>query len=192
MANTCMRSPLPRCPWCGRILPSIMQSNSLSPAHIHSLLHPSIQSLMHQIFIDYLLYARYAWKSLSRVQLFATAWNSPGQNTGVGLPCPPPGNLPNPGIEPRSPTLQADSLPSEPPGRPNGFFPTQGSNPGLPHCQWIPCHLSHQSLRQEYWSGLPCPSLGDLPDPGIRPTSPALVDGFFATELPGMPFFKLK
>ena len=27
-----------------------------------------------------------------------------------GLPCPPPGNLPNPGIEPRSPTLQADSL----------------------------------------------------------------------------------
>ena len=31
-----------------------------------------------------------------------------------GLPCPPPGNLPNQGIEPRSPTLQADSLPSEP------------------------------------------------------------------------------
>ena len=117
MANTCMRSPLPRCPWCGRILPSIMQSNSLSPAHIHSLLHPSIHSLMHQIFIDYLLYARYAWKSLSRVQLFATAWNSPGQNTGVGLPCPPPGNLPNPGIEPRSPILQRDSLQSESPGK---------------------------------------------------------------------------
>ena len=34
-----------------------------------------------------------------------------------GLPCPPPGDLPNPGIEPRSPTLQADSLPSEPPGK---------------------------------------------------------------------------
>ena len=32
-----------------------------------------------------------------------------------GLPCPSPGDLPNPGIEPRSPTLQADSLPSEPP-----------------------------------------------------------------------------
>jgi len=28
--------------------------------------------------------------------------------------------------------------------------------------------------RQEYWSGLPFPSLGDLPDPGIKPTSPAL------------------
>ena len=35
-----------------------------------------------------------------------------------GLPCPPPGDLPNPGIKPRSPTLQADSLPSESPGRP--------------------------------------------------------------------------
>ena len=35
-----------------------------------------------------------------------------------GLPCPPPGDLPNPGIKPRSPTLQGDSLPSEPPGKP--------------------------------------------------------------------------
>ena len=35
-----------------------------------------------------------------------------------GLPCPPPGDLPNPGIEPMSPTLQVDSLPAEPPGKP--------------------------------------------------------------------------
>ena len=35
-----------------------------------------------------------------------------------GLPCPPPGDLPNPGIKPRSPTLQADSLPAEPQGKP--------------------------------------------------------------------------
>ena len=34
-----------------------------------------------------------------------------------GLSCPPPGDLPDPGIEPRSPALQADSLPSEPPGK---------------------------------------------------------------------------
>ena len=34
-----------------------------------------------------------------------------------GLPFPSPGGLPNPGIEPESPTLQADSLPSEPPGK---------------------------------------------------------------------------
>ena len=35
-----------------------------------------------------------------------------------GLPCHSPGDLPNPGIEPESPTLQVDSLPSEPPGKP--------------------------------------------------------------------------
>ena len=34
-----------------------------------------------------------------------------------GLPFPSPGDLPNPGIEPRSPTLQADALPSKPPGK---------------------------------------------------------------------------
>ena len=41
-------------------------------------------------------------------------WDSPGKNTGAGLSCPPPENLPDPGIEPMSPALQADSLPSEP------------------------------------------------------------------------------
>ena len=38
--------------------------------------------------------------------------------------------------------------------------------------------------RQEYWSGLPFLSLGDLPDPGIEPVSPALTDRFFTTEPP--------
>jgi len=36
--------------------------------------------------------------------------------------------------------------------------------------------------RQEYWSGLPCPSTGDLPHPGIEPTSPALAGDFFTTK----------
>ena len=39
-----------------------------------------------------------------------------------GLPFPSPGDLPDPGIEPRSPTLQADALTSEPPGKPLEFF----------------------------------------------------------------------
>ena len=39
-----------------------------------------------------------------------------------GLPCPPPWNLPNPGIEPRSPALQTESLPSEPQGKPEGSY----------------------------------------------------------------------
>ena len=41
--------------------------------------------------------------------------------------------------------------------------------------------------RQEYWSELPFPSPGDLPDPGIESTSPALADRFFTTEPPGKP-----
>ena len=40
---------------------------------------------------------------------------------------------------------------------------------------------------QEYWSGLPFPSPGDLPNPGIEPMSPAVADRFFTTEPPGKP-----
>ena len=68
-------------------------------------------------------------KSLSPVRLFVTPWtvayqapSSMGfsrQGYWSGLPFPSPGDLPNQGIEPGSPTLQADALPSEPPGKPN-------------------------------------------------------------------------
>ena len=78
-------------------------------------------------------------KSLSRVRPFATPWTiahqappSMGfsrQEYWSGLPFPSPGNLPNPGIELRSPALQADALTSKPPGKPVEFF------------------------RPEYWSG---------------------------------------
>ena len=63
--------------------------------------------------------------------------------------------LPDPGIEPRSLTLQADSLPAVPQGKPKNtglgslsllqqVFPTQGLNPDLPHCRQILYQLSHQ------------------------------------------------
>ena len=51
--------------------------------------------------------------------------------------------------------------------------------------------LSVGFSRQEYWSGLPCPPPGDLPDPGIKPTSPAfpaLTSRFFTTEPPRKPY----
>ena len=47
--------------------------------------------------------------------------------------------------------------------------------------------LSMGFPRQEYWSGLPFPSPGDLSDPGIEPVSPALAGGFFTAEPPGKP-----
>ena len=66
-------------------------------------------------------------KSFSRVRLFVTPWTvayqAPQsvefsrQEYWSGLPFPSPGDLPNPGIEPRSPALHADALPSERPGK---------------------------------------------------------------------------
>ena len=52
------------------------------------------------------------------VQWYLTLWSSPGQNTGVGNLSLLQGNPPNPRIEPRIPTLQADSLSAEPQGKP--------------------------------------------------------------------------
>ena len=111
-----------------------------------------------------------------------------------------------------------------------GIFPTQGSNPGLPHCRRILYQLSHQGSptpslssfltklklsfcavfchsvvsdsatpwttahqaplsmgfsRQEYWSGMPCPPPGDVPNPGIEPGSPALQADSLLSEPPG-------
>ena len=52
--------------------------------------------------------------------------------------------------------------------------------------------LPMEFSRQEYWSGLPFPSLGDLPDPGIEPRSPALQEDPLQTEPPGKPYASLK
>ena len=55
-----------------------------------------------------------------------------------------------------------------------------------PHGLW-PARLPYPwgFSREEYWSGLPFPSSGDLPRPGIKPASPALAGRFFTTEPPG-------
>ena len=56
-------------------------------------------------------------------------------------------------------------------------------------CNPVYCQapLSMGFSRQEYWSGLPLHSPGDLPNPGIKPASPALAGRFFTTEPPGKP-----
>ena len=71
-----------------------------------------------------------------------------------GLPCPPPVDLPNPGIKPKSPSLQVDSLPAEPPGKPKntgvgspspGNLPNSGIEPGSPlHYRGICYQLTYQ------------------------------------------------
>ena len=72
--------------------------------------------------------------SVAHVQILVTPWTvayqaPPSmefsrQEYWSGLPFPSPGDLPNPGIEPRSPALQAEALPSEPPGKPQWSFRT--------------------------------------------------------------------
>ena len=82
------------------------------------------------------LFVLFLWKVkvklLSRVWLFATPWTAASQASPSmgfsrqeywsGLPFHSPGDLPDSGIEPGSPTLQADILPPKPPGKPPLFF----------------------------------------------------------------------
>ena len=97
-------------------------------------------------------------------------WGFSRQEYWSELPCPLPGDRPNPGIEPRSPTLQVDYLLSEPPGKPKntgvgslsllqGIFPTQRSNQGLLHCRWI---LSAELPEKPFLIVLVCISWPDL------------------------------
>ena len=57
---------------------------------------------------------------------------------------------------------------------------------------WTVAHQASLSMRfprQEYWSGLPSPSSGDLPNQGVKPMSPELAGGFFTTESSGSPIY---
>ena len=110
--------------------------------------------------VFYFVGSSWKWKSLSCVRLFATPWTIQSMKFSrpeywSGQPFPSPGDLPNPGIEARSPALRVDSLPAEPQGKPKitgvgslsllqGIFPTQGLNRGLLHCRWILYQRSYQ------------------------------------------------
>ena len=100
------------------------------------------------------------WKLLSRVQLcdpmdLIRSMEFSKPEYWSGYPFPSPGDLPSPGIEPRSPTLQADSSPAEPQGKPKNtgvgslsllqlIFPPQESNWDLLHCRWILYQLNYE------------------------------------------------
>ena len=69
------------------------------------------------------------------------------------------------------------------------------SHAGLFVTSWTVAYkapLSTEFSRQEYWSGLPFPSPGDLPDPGIEPRSPSLQADTLLSEPPGKPLGYLK
>ena len=106
-------------------------------------------------------------------------WNSQVQNTGVGRLSLLQEIFPTQGSGLRSPALQADSLPAEPPGK---YKNTRVAEVKVEVAQLCPTlcdpmnYQAPQSMgfsRQKYWTGLPFPSPGDLPQPGIKPGPPA-------------------
>ena len=119
------------------------------------------------------------------------------QEFWTGFSRPPPGDLPIPGVVPRSPAFQADSLPSElseipkNPGvgslsRLKRIFLTQKLNQDLLHCRQVLYHLSYQRLpRILEWVASPI-SWGSS-----SPGSPALHADSLPAELPGKPMWSL-
>ena len=106
-------------------LPSFLVLGAVSITHLHFWkLDPSGSGTNS----SHRLWSLVPVKLLSRVQLFVTPWTAAyqappsmefsRQEYWSGLPFPSPGDLPDPGITPRSPTLQAGALPSELPGKP--------------------------------------------------------------------------
>ena len=143
------------------------------------LIHRDISDLAkywQNITVTHIFFSTFiVWKLLSHVQLC-----NPMDYTLHGIlqarilkwvAFPSPGNLPKPRIEPRSPTLQADSLPTEPPGKPKStgvgslallcrIFPTNELNWGLLHCRQILYQLSYQGSPHN--ASLSCIRVGSL------------------------------
>ena len=134
---------------------------------------------MRCLLSSYLTFWKWKWKwsrsvvsdslrphGLQPTKLLPLSMGFSRQEYRSGLPFPSPGDPPDPGIELRSPALQADSLPAEPQGKPKNtgvgslsllqqIFPTQESNWGLLHCRQILYQLSYQGsperLKQTFW-----------------------------------------
>ena len=131
---------------------------------IHSRDISDLVKYWHNITVTHIFFFTFIeWKLLSCVQLC-----NPMDYTLHGIlqarilewvAFPSPGDLPNPRIEPQSPTLQADSLPAEPPGKPKStrvgslsllwrIFLTHELNWGLLHCRQILYQMSYQGSLQ--------------------------------------------
>ena len=122
--------------WCGL---QVCKDLTLPQTHTHTHTHTHIQKRPHRLCPP--------GSSVHE--------DSPGKNTKVGCHVFLQGNLPNPGIKPGSPTLKANSLQSEPRGKPKntegsslsllqGIFPTQELNWSLLHYRQILYQLSYQ------------------------------------------------
>ena len=167
----------------------------------------SLPISFHSSFIS-LFVLKVKVKLLSYVRLFATPWTiacqaSPSmgfsrQEYQSGLPFPSPVALPNPGIEPGSPTLQADALLSEPPGKAILFFILFKKNFSCTGSSFRCMGSSLQCVGSVLQHGLSCLETYTIliPQPGIELASPALEGRFLTTRPPGkflafLSFFKI-
>ena len=130
------------------ILLSIFLHNNVNPRRVNIL---PILSLCSTVFHLHVWLLVTPWTVAHQAPL---SMGFSRQEYWRGLPCPPPVDLPDAGTEPMSPTLQADSLPSEPSGKPKntgvgslslllGNLLTQELNQGLQHCRWILYKLNY-------------------------------------------------
>ena len=92
----------------------------------HSQLHIVLELYGYYIYVCVCLVAQLCLTLCDPLELQPTRllcpWGFSRQKYWSGLPCPPPGDLPNPGIEPRSPTMQANSLLTKPARNPNEYL----------------------------------------------------------------------
>ena len=127
------------------------------------------------------------WTQVSHIASgFFTIWvTREAQEYWSGWPIPSPADLPDSGIEPGSPALQAESLPGKPPCLAY-MYASQAASAVLDRVTL--CTVARQAAlsmgfsRQKYWRGVHYPPLGDLPKPGKLLTSPALAGRFFTTR----------
>ena len=139
-----------------------MEITFVSPRHLLLSFPLWTQGPLSLLFISVPIQIQNLEKDLQKRSLqphgLQSLWNSPGQNSAVF-----------PSIFSSLSFLQ-------------GIFPTQGSNPGLPHCGQILYQLSPKgSRRMLEWVPIPAPA--DVPNPGIEPGSPALQVDSLPTEL---------
>ena len=99
-----------------------------------------------------------------------------------------PGTIPGSGRPPEEEMAEHDLAAKRLPQMKTAVAANLLSHVQLGATPWTVAHqppLSMGFSKREYWSGVPCPPLGDLPDPGIEPvslTSPTLSGGFFTTS----------
>ena len=136
------------------ILGDLGQCLSLHTQALASVLQAFFSLLSHSVMSDFC-------NSMEPTRLLCP-WRFSRKEYWSGLPCPPPGDLPNPGIKPRTAALQADFLPFEPPGKLintgvgslpllQWIFPTQESNQGFLHGRRILYQLSLSGTHHKFY-----------------------------------------